>query len=296
MKPTYSKILFKKHQWFLQFIILICIGVSGTFTANGSDVQRFTCTQKHVVDYMNSLISFDKDVMEHYLDVMTRGELADDHKVDLVTILMQYHLLPLDENNQRGCEYYQYWCFSRLNTVHHYARRYLNREDDGGSYCIIGRRKHPLLSEACKTEIKKRIRPIPYPLAIAQASLESSWGRSNFSQNNQNYFGLQTLFSSEERVITNDHCTPAERNTRNCVYHFKSAETGFFVYSQILNSRPAYRGLREIRYQNEPHLRHEPCKLAEKMANGLKSYATDTQYLQKVKTIIKNICSIVNNC
>ena len=296
MKSMYSKILFKKHQWFLQLIILTFVGIFSTFIANGSDVQQFTCTQKHVVDYINSLISFDKDIMEHYLGTMTRGELTDDHKLELVTILMQYHLLPLDESNQRVCEYYQYWCFSRLDTVHHYARRYLNRQADGGSYCVIGTKKQPLLSDACKREIKKRIQPIPYPLAIAQASLESSWGRSNFSQNNQNYFGLQKLFSSEERVMTNDQCTPAGKNTKNCVYHFKSAETGFFVYSQILNSRPAYRTLREIRYQNEAHLRHNPCKLAEEMANGLESYATDTQYLQKIKTIIKNICSLVNNC
>ena len=296
MKSMYSKILFKKHQQFLQFIFLIFIGISSTFIANSSDMQQFTCTQKHIVDYINSLISFDKDVMAHYLDIMAKEELADNHKLELVTILMQYHLLPLDTNNQRGCEYYQYWCFSKLNTVHHYARRYLSRHDDGGSYCVIDKRKHSLLSEPCKKEIKKRIQPIPYPLAIAQASLESAWGRSNFSQNNQNYFGLQALFSSEDSVITNDQCTPAGKNTRTCVYHFKSAETGFFVYSQILNSRPAYRALREIRHQNEPHLRYDPCKLAEGMANGLTSYATDTRYLQKVKTIIKNICSLVNNC
>ena len=296
MKSMHSKTLLKKHQWFLQLIFLIFIGMSSIFIAYGSDMQQFTCTQKHIIDYINSLISFDKDVMEHYLNIMTSEELADEHKLELVTILMQYHLLPLDTNNQRGCEYYQYWCFSRRNTVHHYARRYLSRHDDGGSYCVIDKRKHSLLSDICKREIKKRIQPIPYPLAIAQASLESAWGRSNFSQNNQNYFGLQTLFSSEERVMTNDQCTPAGKNTRTCVYHFKSAETGFFVYSQILNSRPAYRALREIRYQNEPHLRYDPCKLAKEMANGLTSYAADTQYLQKVKTIIKNICSLVNNC
>ena len=290
----HNKIFLKKLQWL--FSLIIFIGMLNTSFANNDHTQEFTCAYKHIVDYINSLISLDRDIMERYLSAMTEGDLTHAHKINLVTILMQYHLLPLDETNEQNCEYYQYLCFSKLNTVHHYARRYLRRHSDAGSYCIIKDKKHPIISETCRSEITKRIQPIPYPLALAQASLESAWGRSNFSQNNRNYFGLQTLFRSEEMVSGNNQCIPGRVNPTTCVYHFKSIETGFFVYSQILNSRSTYRQLREIRYQNQTQLTSDPCELSRRMVNGLESYATDKQYLQKVRKLIKNICSIVNNC
>ena len=296
MKSMYNKIFLKKHQWLFSFIIFISVGVSQISFADNPHTRQFACTYKHIVDYINSLISFDRDLMAHYLSIAATENLTYKNKIDLVTILMQYHLLPLDETNQQDCKYYKYLCFSKLNTVHHYARRYLDAHSDGGYYCIVNEEKYPLLSETCRLEIEKRIQPIPYPLAIAQAALESSWGRSNFSQNNRNYFGLQTLFNSEEKVISDDQCTPNTNNAKACVYHFKSVETGFFTYSQILNSRSAYKKLREMRYQHKPQWAHKPCELANRMVSGLEFYASDTHYLQKVRRLIKNICSIVNNC
>ena len=296
-----SKTSLKQFQWFFSSMLFIFLtGAVHVFQAEAEKTQPFICEHKNVIDYINSLIAFDRDSMNYYLDLLQKKTLTQKQKTDMLTILMQYHLIPLDETNTKQCQYYQYLCFSSSNTVHHYAERYLQKYPEGHQFCYTDKNSNgqrlSILSSFCRQEIQKRIQTIPYPLAIAQAVLESGWGQSDFSQNNKNYFGLQTVFSSSKQVNSNEQCQAAKRNSNNCVYHFESAETGFFMYSQILNSRPAYQTLRNIRDQKNPELNNQPCEMALQMAEGLKSYAIDSSYVKKIKSVIKRVCNIVNQC
>ena len=263
--------------------------------------KQFICSYKSIIDYMNSNTLSDKRFLESRLTYLKNQTIKQKDLEDLTAILMQYRLIPMNENRpSSSCRYYSYICFKERPSITHYALKYLEERPYGPRFCDIKINQHikseSLFAAACQEAIRERIQTIPFPLAIAQAALESSWGRSRFSQGNFNYFGLQTRFNSPQKVLNNAQCTSAKQNSKNCVYHFNTVDDGAFVYSQTLNTRPVYKKLREIRSQNQDLLDQDPCRLALKMAEGLESYAEDLNYINKVKSIIKKVCRIVNNC
>ena len=308
--PYYEKILFDKsaiqsyiHKRMSIFFISLMFVFSSWFAGAGGNEERksFICGYKMLAEYVNSLITLDYNFIMYQIDRLKRNKITEEGKVNLVMTLMRYRLLPLDEDEHRTCRFFSYLCVPEEHTdaLRNFATQYLQNNPTGPESCYIhyggGEKQFPLFSENCLMAIEKRIRPIPVPMAIAQAGLESAWGRSFFSENGHNFFGGQVILSSSTRVRNHPKCIPARRNTRNCVFKFESPEIGFFIYTQMLNSKSPYIGLRELRYESEMN-NDTPCEMAQKMAQGLSRYALDPEYVRKVQTTIRAVCRIMEDC
>ena len=281
-------------QFFLVFFLSLSFSTSAL-----TQKKDFICGYKAVVEYVNSLISLDQQLILQRRSKLRTQDISKEERRQLVLSLMRYRLLPIKEELGR-CRFYSFLCLQeQKQSLRQIAEKHLRNQPQGPKACYIRSRgqeqKAPLLSETCESAIKKRVRPIPFPLGIAQAGLESAWGSSYFAKKGYNFFGVQTTFTSARNSINNVKCIPARKNKKKCVYKFDSPENSFFIYSQILNSSNAYIRLRNHRYHSEMD-GDPPCKTALKMTQGLDSYATDPKYKSKVRNTIHQICDTVQTC
>lgn len=293
MNKVYHLIIIKICQFFLVFALLFNVDAS---VAQKVDRKNFVCGYKNVIHYLNSLISLDRDRTLRYIEALEAGVISREELRTLVNILMRYRLLPLNSNKR--CRFYNYLCVSITadegKTLDSYVADYLQRSPGGPTDCYVyssGRQiKVPIFSEDCRIAIDYRIRPIPFPLAITQAGLESAWGTSSFSEKGNNFFGMQTI-----GIRNRSKCLVPRQNSKRCVYKFKSIETSFFIYSQLLNSLRAYNKVRSIRYKSESNS-DSICETASKITEGLKNYAEDPLYVDKLKRTVKTVCQIIDSC
>lgn len=299
MNRTHNLIIIKKCQFVLAFIILSSLSnTSESLTRQ----EKFICGYKHVAEYINSLISLDRDLTLNYIERLHRGKIKKVDKIHLITILMRYRLFPINQNSTRQCRFFNYLCIpdTDKNIFYELALRSLNTQPDDLGSCYISSRgrekKISLFSTDCRLAIEKRIRPVPPPFAITQAGVESGWGTSRFSIKGNNFFGIQTVFSSTKKTRNKKQCIPARGDPRRCVYNFNSIENGFFIYFQLLNSATPYIRLRNYRYRFESMSNTTSCEVSLQMARGLSNYAEDPHYVQKIQNTIKTVCQIIDNC
>ncbi|MEO1924135.1 MAG: glucosaminidase domain-containing protein [Nautiliaceae bacterium] len=133
-----------------------------------------------------------------------------------------------------------------------------------------------------KEAFLKKIDTIPPSLALAQAAIESGWGKSRFVKEANNIFGhweysnkgLKPKSSYDHIII--DYSLKI----------FPSLEDSIAAYMRNLNRNPAYKKFRELRYKT---------KKEGKKFKGLKAAETLHNYSQKkeeytklLKTIIKS--------
>ena len=306
MNKKYIRTFLKSCQFFLGKLhklglIFVLTGGMSFSIVSLENRKQFICGYKYIVEYVNSLISLDHFIAITYREKLEDSRITQEEKIDLISILMRYRLLPINEKEGEKCRFFSYLCLpqSPVDALYNLASQYLQKYPSGPAFCHIyyngAERLFPLLSKECKMAIEKRIQAIPTPLAIAQGGLESAWGTSYFSENGNNFYGIQTTLSSSVATKNNSKCILARRNSRKCVYNFSNIEMNYFIYAQTLNSLRSYISLRELRYQSLSN-GDTPCETSLNMANGLSSYATDKKYVPKVKSLVKKICQIIDNC
>ena len=290
MNKIYHLIIIKICQFFLVLALFFHVGTSV------ADRESFVCGYKNVIHYLNSLITYDREIALRYIKALKVGVITRVELRKLVSILMRYRLLPL--NQEKKCRFYNYLCVSVTahegKTLDSYVDDYLQRFPGGPQDCYVyssnKQIKVSIFSEDCRIAIDYRIRPIPFPLALTQAGFESAWGTSRFSTEGNNFFGTQT-----RGVRYPSKCQTPRRDLSRCVYRFGFIETSFYIYAQSLNSLRAYSRFRDIRYESE--LNSDPiCETAEKVAEGLSNYAEDPQYVEKLKRTVKTVCQIIDSC
>ena len=100
----------------------------------------------------------------------------------------------------------------------------------------------PLTHAPSRQELKRKLDIIPASLALSQAANESGWGRSRFSTDANNLFGIWTYDASEG-------VTPKARgkDKNHYIRKFERLEDSLIYYMRMLNSHPAYARLRDIR-------------------------------------------------
>jgi len=129
-----------------------------------------------------------------------------------------------------------------------------------------------VLADAKKIKLKYKI---PVSILIAQAALESGWGRSvkdnaYFGIKSHNSKGAATVFTTTE-VINGKKVTI--KDSFRAYANFGEAAEG---YGKFLTTQPRYKPA--FLYINNP------SRFAEALQNA--GYATDPQYAKKLKTII----------
>ena len=121
-------------------------------------------------------------------------------------------------------------------------------------------------------------RQLPRKLIIAQAILESAWGKSRFANEGNNLFGIRTFDKSQEHLlpITWDQNKWPGWGVK--VYESKCASVRDYV--RIINEVWAYEELREARKEN-------PDITAVELAMYLDKFSTNPNYENLVVRIIE---------
>ena len=136
--------------------------------------------------------------------------------------------------------------------------------------------------ESCISWIEKDTtiyQNVPREITIAQAVIESDYGRSRFAKQGNNLFGVRTW------DLKTPHIKPF--NDKNSIFGLKVYKTkcdSVKDYIRILNTGSAFEEFRELRFKMLKKDNIDPLLLVEK----LKRFATDPDYIKIIKsTIIK---------
>lgn len=121
---------------------------------------------------------------------------------------------------------------------------------------------------------------IPEKLVLAQAIVESAWGKSRFAREANNYFGIHCY---------SEGCGLPPARAQEAGFEVKRYENklrGVKDYIKILNTNLAYQELRQMRLDDRKKIRKpNPIDLA----NGLSRYSEQgSKYIRILHAVIKN--------
>ncbi|MDX8408501.1 MAG: glucosaminidase domain-containing protein [Mariprofundales bacterium] len=131
------------------------------------------------------------------------------------------------------------------------------------------------------SQLLQRIDMVPVDLVLAQAAIESAWGRSRFAVEGNNLFGEWCHTAGCGMV-------PRQRKdgARHEVRFFTSPQLSVRAYLRNINSGKTYKLLRSLR-QKERQL-HQPLSGYE-LALGLRTYSErGMDYVRQVRHLIKS--------
>lgn len=137
-----------------------------------------------------------------------------------------------------------------------------------------------LTDEALVQELLVRVDVVPPSMALAQAAMESAWGRSRFAKEANNYFG-QWCFTPGCGVVPNRRNPGATHE----VARFDSLQAAVAAYMLNINSHPAYEQVRLIRAESRSQ---QQMLDSLKLAQGLEKYSEKgTAYIDDLKGMIR---------
>ena len=143
--------------------------------------------------------------------------------------------------------------------------------------------------EKCVNYLNFKIPPnerIPYILIAAQSSLESNFGTSRFAIEANNILGIRT-YNKEDKQIKSKSNPNAEWGLK--VFTTKCACVDYYI--KLLNNHNAYKKFRESRIK----LNNSGFIYPKKLAETLTSYASEQNYIPKVKKQIDYLIGILGN-
>ena len=130
-----------------------------------------------------------------------------------------------------------------------------------------------------KKDLLKRLYPHPPSITLAQAAVESSWGKSYFAIVANNLFG-QWDYSGKGMIPRN-----RDENATHTIRVFRSPEDSLAVYMRNLNRNPAYKKFRELRYKYWEQNKTFPAEVG---ASTLLKYSQlREEYVEILKNVIK---------
>lgn len=136
------------------------------------------------------------------------------------------------------------------------------------------------LKNPTKQQLLNAIDIVPASLVLAQAAIESDWGRSRFAVRWHNYFGIW-CFDLGCGVIP----TKRDRHARHEIATFSSPSKATEYYLLNINRNSAYAILREIRQQKRNN--RFPITGTE-LAEGLENYSQmGDKYIETTRAVIR---------
>ena len=116
--------------------------------------------------------------------------------------------------------------------------------------------------------------PVNLELLVAQAALESAWGNSRFALEGRNLFGIRTYDLREPHMLPSNN--PKKWGVKVYTHECDSVQH----YINILNNGTNFEEYRKLKHGQDIN---DPFKLV----MTLDAYASDKDYFDKVKRIIK---------
>jgi len=132
-----------------------------------------------------------------------------------------------------------------------------------------------------KEKFLKRVNTIPPSLALAQAAIESGWGKSRFVREANNIFGHWT-YSNRGLAPKSKY---AHIKVNYSIRIFPSLEASIAAYMKNLNRNRAYEEFRNLREQFDKE---------DKPFTGLDAADTMIRYSQKKEAYVKLLKDMIN--
>ncbi len=128
-------------------------------------------------------------------------------------------------------------------------------------------------------EILNNVDVIPNSIALAQAAIESGWGKSRFAIEYNALFGEYT-YDQNQGVV------PLERNfgDKHLIKSFSSLDNSVSSYFNNINSHHAYKDFRMVRNFMRSNNNFSDINL---LINNLHTYAEDNNYVNILKAVIE---------
>lgn len=121
---------------------------------------------------------------------------------------------------------------------------------------------------------------IPQSMVLAQAAIESGWGRSRFALNGNSLFG-QWCYTPGCGLVPKQRAVTANHEVRR----FASVEASLDAYYRNINTHNAYRALRRLRASLREKY-GEPAGLD--LVMGLEKYSSrGSNYINQLRSLIK---------
>ena len=138
------------------------------------------------------------------------------------------------------------------------------------------------------TELLHRIDSLPIDLVLVQAATESGWGRSRFAQQGNNFFG-EWCYSPGCGLVPGSRAGDADHEVRR----FDHPADSVASYLHTINTHPAYKSLRGLRYQ----LRQAGKDITGQiLADTLIYYSERRQaYVDDIKTMLRQYHQLMDN-
>src|SRR5210317_610554 len=155
-----------------------------------------------------------------------------------------------------------------LETINTYTKPDFERENNQTFINSVG---------ACVNYIYNTttdVTPVIYEVLLAQAALESGWGNSRFALEGKNLFGIRTYDLREPHMLPSNN--PKKWGVRVYMHECDSVQH----YINILNKGTKFEEYRKLKHDEDVN---DPYKLV----MTLDAYASDKNYFDKVKSIIK---------
>jgi len=167
---------------------------------------------------------------------------------------------------------------------HNVATKYINEAKDIGLYQpeFLYENKEQFIKslETCINFLNFSLHQeerIPKEIIIAQGVLESGYGTSRFAIQGNNLFGIRTWNLKEAHIKPSNN-----KDSKFGVKVFKTKCDCVKYYIKILNNHPAFLEFRRTRTTMILNNKIDTLKLAEKLTK----FATDVDYVTKVKSTI----------
>ena len=122
---------------------------------------------------------------------------------------------------------------------------------------------------------------IPKELILAQAVVETGWGKSRFANQANNLFGIRTFDRDDNYMLPKTLTNWPGWGVK--VFASKCDSVEYYV--RIINEVWAYEAFRSLRQR---HLNDGVIPDGMELAMTLDSYATDPNYIPLVRSVIKN--------
>ena len=133
--------------------------------------------------------------------------------------------------------------------------------------------------EANLGNLLMRVDVVPISLALAQAAIESGWGKSRFAKEYNALFGEYT-YDQNKGVV------PLKRNIgdKHLIKSFSSYDNSVSSYFKNINSHFAYKEFRDVR--NVMRIKNNFSNI-NLLVGKLNSYAEDDKYVDTLNLVIK---------
>jgi len=125
-------------------------------------------------------------------------------------------------------------------------------------------------------DLLAKLKPHPVSIALAQAAMESSWGKSRFAKEANNYFGMWSSNKNGPRIAAAEQ---RDNNRTIWLKKFNSLDDAVRGYYDTIARVKAYKKLRRLRiHYNDPY----------KITPGLDKYSEmGKSYVDKINQVIR---------